>query len=507
MAKLGLSLSVLLALASHASAAKRIEPSPPVARRPLVGKVPAAPPKRRESSAPRAHRPLVGALQRVCGAARCVLRPRKLVLRRSAAVEEYGGSSVGWPIFACWAYFLSVALTAPAMPGLCNSLANADGSTRVSPAGVDLKGTFESVDQLMTFFFDPLWGAVSDHVGRKPLQVLACAGITVGWGTAALSRSIPVLLAGRAVDGVTSCMLPICQSAVKDITPPHKLVSQLGLLQGVAVGAAFLIGGMAGGILAKVKSPRHVFALASTAALLAGIAIALFAPETLPRPRRAPRVAWARANPLSAVRRLVGSSASFGASAAFLSFWLGLNGLQVNLYNYASFRFGWEPSTAVGLQAASGVVLALSNVLGPQLLAPRIGDAGVIRVGLLGFAACLAAMGLASSGRAFALAVLGSSVATMCLPGLTGLIAQQAPAGQAGAMLTALDSVSTLDRRIAYKVMSRLFAWGISNGRPSVHFHVGCACVLAGWLLFERMASKAVHAQGAPPPTGDEGKL
>lgn len=164
------------------------------------------------------------------------------------------------------------------------------------------------------------------------------------------------------------------------------------------------------------------------------------------------------------------------------------------MYNYASFRFGWEPSTAVGLQAASGVVLALSNVLGPKLLAPRIGNDNLIRGGLLGFAACLAAMGLSGSGRAFSLAVLGGSVATMCLPGLTGLIAQQAPPGQAGAMLSALDSVGTLDRLIAYKLMSRLFAWGIAHERPSVHFYVGSGCVLAGWLFFERML-RAVAAE------------
>lgn len=539
-----------------------------------------SPPSKSEAAAPGPRRPLVGVLRRTGSVARKALQPHKLFRqhRQPAALKEFSGGSVGWPIFACWAYFLSVALTAPAMPGLCNSIANADGSTKVSPGGVDLKGTFESVDQLMTFFFDPLWGAVSDHVGRKPLQLLACAGITVGWGTAALSRSIPMLLLGRALDGVTSCMLPICQSAVQDITPPHKLVSQLGLLQGVAVGAAFLIGGMAGGIISKLYSPRHVFALASTTALLAGIAIALFAPETLPVPRRAAKVAWARGNALAALHRLGENRASFGASAAFLCFWLGLNGLQVtaphsallaavgkrrlapciggcspvshrstsnaerrhfppsvrslpalirtrsrafalalacpapmrstarrrasrqaNMYNYASYRFGWEPSTAVGLQAGSGIVLALSNVLGPKLLAPRIGDAGVIRLGMLGFALCLAAMGFCSTGKGFSFAVLGGSVATMCLPGLTGLIAQQAPPGQAGAMLTALDSVSTLDRLVAYKLMSRLFAWGISNKQPSIHFYVGSACVLGGWLFFESMI-RAVAAEREPAP-------
>lgn len=405
-------------------------------------------------------------------------------------IDEEGAPTeqgpLGWPIFACFAYFLSVALTAVAMPSFCNQLANADGSTAVSSAGIDLKGTFESVDQLMTFLFDPVWGAVSDAVGRKPLQLLACSGICVGWGTVAFSRSMPLLIGGRALDGVTSCMLPICQSAVKDVSPSRRLAANLGVLQGVAVGSAFILGGMSGGILSANLPPRDIFKVASVVALVAGTLIGAFGPETLPAPRRAPRVEWGRANALAAIWRLVHSRAS-GATAAFLLFWLGLNGLQVNMFNYAKYRFGWEPSVAVGLQASSGVVLALSNVLLPKLLLPLVGEAGLVRIGMLSFGACLAAMGATKSGVAFVLAVLGSSVATMCLPGLTGMIATAAPPGEAGATLTALDSVGTLDRLVAYKLMSRLFAWGIGHGQPAAHFYAGAAAVVLGWAVFERM--------------------
>jgi DHA1 family tetracycline resistance protein-like MFS transporter len=105
----------------------------------------------------------------------------------------------------------------------------------------------------MTFIFDPFWGAVSDHVGRKPLQILACTGYTLGWGTVATCRLLPILLAGRALDGVTSCMLPICQASVRDISPPDRLSHNLGSLSGLAIGAAFIVGGMAGGLLTKAR--------------------------------------------------------------------------------------------------------------------------------------------------------------------------------------------------------------------------------------------------------------
>ena len=80
--------------------------------------------------------------------------------------------SLGWPIFVSFLYFLSIAMTAPALPAFCNSLFSAGGEDKVNSRGVSLYGTFTSIDQLFTFLFVGFWGAVSDHVGRKPLIVM-----------------------------------------------------------------------------------------------------------------------------------------------------------------------------------------------------------------------------------------------------------------------------------------------------------------------------------------------
>lgn len=404
-----------------------------------------------------------------------------------------GTPSIGWPIFACWAYFTSASLTTPAMPRFANAIANADGSTAVTPAGVELKGTFESVDQLMTFFFDPVWGAVSDVVGRRPLQVLACAGIAAGWSTVVASRSVPLLLAGRALDGVTSCMLPICQSAVRDISSRRALSARLGVLQGASLGAAFLIGGGAGGALATAASPRLAFAIAAGVAALAGVVLATCAPETLPPARRAPRVDWRSAHPLGAAARLFwwGGRRTRGAALAYLLLWLGLNALQTTLYNYTDYAFGWSPAAAVGLQAAAGLALAASNGLGPRLLLPALrAERNLVRAGMGAFALAMVGMGAARSGAAFAAAVVCASLATFCLPALTGLVAREAAESDGGATLGALEAMSTLDRLLAYKGAARLFAWGLRHGAPTAHFYAGAACAAAGLAAYELLVPR-----------------
>jgi len=297
-----------------------------------------------------------------------------------------------------------------------------------------------------------------------------------------------MLIAGRALDGVTSCMLPICQSAVKDLSTPDRLSANLGTLQGLALGAAFIVGGIAGGVMTKRLQPQEVFAVASSIALVAGLVLSAFAPETLPPARRQARVDWAQANTPAALGRLCRTKASAGATLALLLFWTGLNGLQVNLFNYANVRHGWAAGKVVGLTAASGICLAASNALGPRLLAPLIGDAGIVRCGMVVFAAALVGMGASPTPGAFAASVLVGSLATMCLPPLVSIVAKNAGPNQVGAALTALDSASTLDRLVAYKLMSNIFAAGLESGRPGLHFYVGAAFVVVGWLAFEGLA-------------------
>lgn len=49
--------------------------------------------------------------------------------------------------------------------------------------------------------FVPLWGKVSDIWGRKPILLLANAAFLIGSLICALSQNLPMVLAGRAIQG------------------------------------------------------------------------------------------------------------------------------------------------------------------------------------------------------------------------------------------------------------------------------------------------------------------
>src|SRR5438270_8100191 len=57
-----------------------------------------------------------------------------------------------------------------------------------------------SVAQLV---FAPVWGRLSDRVGRKPVLVVSLAGTAVGSLLTGLAGSLAVVFVGRVVDGVS----------------------------------------------------------------------------------------------------------------------------------------------------------------------------------------------------------------------------------------------------------------------------------------------------------------
>jgi len=192
---------------------------------------------------------------------------------------------------------------------------------------------------------------------------------------------------------------------------------------------------------------------------------------------------------VAALKLLFGSKASAGNAVTFLCFWGGLNGIQINLYNFAQHQFGWSKVQSVKLQAMSGLLLALSNAAGPSQLLPRLGEKNTVRLGMLGMAASLACAAGAKEESTFFAAICGASLATVCLPVLIARLSACVGKGEGGAALSALETANTLNRVAAYAGMSRLLAWSIADGQPKhaagAFFAVGSLLALCGVLVFE----------------------
>jgi len=127
-----------------------------------------------------------------------------------------------------------------------------------SPTTVGLLLASFSVAQLL---FAPVWGSVSDRIGRKPVLVLSLVGTAVGSLVTGLAGSLPLLFVGRILDGMSGASVSVAQASVADLAPPQERARLFGLL-----GAAFGVGFVAGpalGALAALGGARLPFLVAA----------------------------------------------------------------------------------------------------------------------------------------------------------------------------------------------------------------------------------------------------
>ncbi len=110
-------------------------------------------------------------------------------------------------------------------------------------------GVLGAAYSVMQFFFSPLWGSLSDKIGRRPVLLFSLVGSTISYLLFAIADSYALLLASRVLGGICAANIATAQSYIADITPAEKRSSGMGLI-GAAFGLGFIFGPPLGGVLA-----------------------------------------------------------------------------------------------------------------------------------------------------------------------------------------------------------------------------------------------------------------
>jgi EmrB/QacA subfamily drug resistance transporter len=202
-------------------------------------------------------------------------------------VRQHYGITLAVLAVAALAYALLQTMVAPALPEIQHELG-------VSTTSVTWVLT---VYLLTASIATPILGRLGDMFGKERTLVAVLGLFALGSLISAVSHSLPLLVAGRAVQGAAGAVFPLAFGIIRDEFPPERVATGIGLIS-----ATFGIGGGGGlvlsGLIVDNLSYEWIFWFGLAVVLVAMLATHLFVPES---PVKSPaRIDWTGAALLSA---------------------------------------------------------------------------------------------------------------------------------------------------------------------------------------------------------------
>ena len=335
---------------------------------------------------------------------------------------------------------------------------------------------------LAQLLFAPLWGFVSDRIGRRPVILVSLLGTVVAFLLLSLAESIPQLYAARVLAGFFAATIGTAQAVVTDVTRPEDRARGMGVI-GAAFGAGMIVGPMLGGFLSELGAKVPFYGVALLAAANFGLAFARL-PETRPPGLALPGAFefWHSLVP-TPLRLLAAVHERRIALFLFLFFQLftAFAMLEALITLYLGRRFGSSMLDVSLLFAWIGLVLVLTQAVALRRLVRRFDEATLTAAGLaamgIGLALLPALPGFGWFYAAGALIAFGNAIA---IPAFTSLYTQACRAEHAGELLGQSQAMATTGR-IVGPVAGGLLMQGVSPGAP---FLAAGAMMLAALAMF-----------------------
>jgi MFS transporter, DHA1 family, multidrug resistance protein len=303
-------------------------------------------------------------------------------------------------------------------------------------------GLLLSIYSLMSFLLSPLWGRLSERVGRRPVIMIGVLGFSLSFLLFGLSGdSLAIMYASRILGGLFSGAVVACIIAyVADITTEEERTKGMAVV-GMSIGLGFTFGPAFGGYLSLIDHHTPFFA-ASLLSLIVFVAAWFKLDESLPPDKRATSVREKRVSRWIAFQ---GALKYLYVLAFFVTFSLSI--LEATLQLYGMEHFDVTPKQI-------GLMFLFCGLAGALV------QGGVVRRSVKkGQEPFYIALGLVISAVGFFLLLTANSwlIATIYLcvfgignslikPCVTSLITQKTTVGQgiASGLSSSMDSLGRI---------------------------------------------------------------
>ncbi len=312
-------------------------------------------------------------------------------------------------------------------------------------ASATILGLLAATYATIQFIFAPVWGRLSDQVGRKPVLLVGLAGFCISFLIFGLASQLWMLFLARIVGGLlSSSTLPTALAFISDTTRPDNRARGMGLL-GAAGGIGMILGPALGGFLGEI-SPQVPFFFSAGLALIVACFALIVLPETYPPEARRsdgrkPTIRHSRAEMI--ITALKGPLAFLMILATLSSF--GLAQLESTSALFARARFNAGEAEMGAMFMLMGVLGVFAQFFLVARVINSLGEQRAIQVSLAGVGISMFLFGLVPS-IIIAIPVIvlmGLSMAFL-RPALNTLVSRSAPPTEQGVTMGLINSFYSL---------------------------------------------------------------
>lgn len=339
-------------------------------------------------------------------------------------------------------------------------------------------GLLMSVYSLMQFIFSPMWGRVSDRIGRKPVLMLGITGLSLSFFLMAFSSQLWMLFAARIIGGFLSAAnMPTVMAYVADVTTKENRGKGMGIV-GAAVGLGFVFGPAIGGIFSK-SSLSMPFLIAGFSSLITMLLVIL----VLKEPKKEETSDVDTQKP----RKSMFAVLKTPIAPLFILQWfvsISLAGLEATFAYFADDRAGLGTVELGYIFMIMGVAGAIVQGGFVGIMTKRLGEGMVIKIGIIvsaiGFALILTVDSFTTAAIYLTIFGLGNG---LIRPAVSALLTKEATTGY-GEITGFLSSFDSLGRIIGPSLGGLLF--GLSIFLPYISGILLSLIALVIYYLYQR---------------------
>lgn len=291
----------------------------------------------------------------------------------------------------------------------------------------------------------PIWGRVSDRIGRRPLLILGLFTSAFSYLLFGLAENYWWLLLSRTVAGAAGGTITIAQAYVADTTTHEDRARGMGHL-GAASGLGVMLGPAIGAFFSSwgLGAPGFVAAGLCT---INGIAAIFLVPESRPSHRRQQKGGQA-----ATFRGWLHAMTSYPLSILLVVYFLGISSFTAMTSVLALFlerSFGLTARDMGFLFTLSGGTTVIVRGLLLGTLVKRYGEAVTVRFGVIALGCALLVLPILPGARwAMAIAPLYALGAGTLFPALASLVSRASDDESQGSILGGSQLVGGMGRVI-----------------------------------------------------------